>query len=326
MSTAGVYGKTFPALRSKAIARVTVGASAPGAPAAERTVVYFRPKEDASSASPSTPSSLADKDLARDSVTVRYETVDGKEARVLLVSTAPAPKVDAAGLRAATANAVARLRALKVTSAEFVVPSLPDAPAPKVAAAIAQAAALANYHFDRYLTTEDKVPTFLESIHISTSALGAAADAAEVEKAVTWAATLADCTVFARDLVNERADEMAPDAIEVRKGALGAGFGREEESPRSSHLAPRFPFSPPPPPSFLFAHLPFFPLPHSPAGRRRRRCRGDRRRPHRGQGRGPGHPRAPPDGRRGPGCEARSTVHRARLQGRPGDVQDRRDG
>ncbi len=309
-STAGIYGKVFPALRSKGVAAVTVGPTAP-ASSSERTVVYFRPKPEATSgdASPSPSPSLADKDLSRDAVTVRYEAVDGKEARVVLASVAPASKVDAAGLKAATAAVVSRLRALKVTSAEFVVPALPGAPAAKVAAAIAQAAALSNYHFDRYLTTEDKVPTFLSSIHISTSALPSE-DTAAVAAAVNWAATLADCTVFARDLVNERADEMAPDSLEVSvwevllcvRRALWPSPRCLTSPPLIMFAAPRTLAKPrcltsPPSPSLLRA------------GRRDRRRRRDRRGPHRRQGRGPRDAGPPPHGRRRTGLPPRPPVH-----------------
>lgn len=53
-----------------------------------------------------------------------------------------------------------------------------------------------------------QVPTFLSSIHITTS------DAA-VEAAANAAAILTSGTIFARDMVNERADEMNPERIEV---------------------------------------------------------------------------------------------------------------
>jgi hypothetical protein len=107
---------------------------------------------------------------------------------------------------------VSKLRALKVTRAEFVLPDgVKDASAARVAGAITQAAALANYAFDRYLTAEDKVPTFLDSVHIS----GPASGEADVADAVRKAAVLAQGVIFARDCSNERADEMHPGRMEV---------------------------------------------------------------------------------------------------------------
>jgi leucyl aminopeptidase len=79
-----------------------------------------------------------------------------------------------------------------------------------------QAAVLSNYSFDRYLTTEDKVPTLLDEIALTGVPEGDAQAAAKA------AATLADCTIFARDMANERADEMHPGRL-VRGNVDGTG-------------------------------------------------------------------------------------------------------
>jgi leucyl aminopeptidase len=220
MSTAGIYGagSGFPAgPRMKGIAAVTAGPSAPATSEA-RTVVYFRTKEEIDAASASA-SPLAAKDSAAEGpASVRYETIDGKEARVVTVSIGPAAKVDASGLRKAASAAIGKLRALKVASAEIVLPTVAGVSEATSAAVLVQAAVLTNYAFDRYLTAADKVPHFVSALHFTASDASAVAAAQQT-------AALCDCTIFARDLATERADEMSPEHLEAVAGAIAAETG-----------------------------------------------------------------------------------------------------
>ena len=94
-----------------------------------------------------------------------------------------------------------------------------SSPGEVAAQAVTQAAALSNYAFDRYLTAAgSKAPFFLSSISIC----GGGASAAS---AVAQAATLAEGTLFARDLANERADEMHPARLEAVAREVAAETG-----------------------------------------------------------------------------------------------------
>ena len=201
------------------VAKIDVTAEGPSASA---TVVRFGLKEELSQNA----NALAAADASRESVTVSYES----DKRVLLASMGKKASLD--GMRKAAVAAVAKLRSLKVTDAAFVLPSVASVSSADIARALTQAVALSNFAFDRYLTTEDKVPTLLRSVHIEvpteTAANDAAAnDAAAVASAVATATVLAEATIFARDLSNERADEMHPARLESVAAGVAAEIGAE---------------------------------------------------------------------------------------------------
>lgn len=213
------YATTFPAVpRKDGIAKVSFG---PGATEGEITVIQFVTKEASAGGA-----GLAAKDAEKDPVQVTYGRVGGADARILSCSIGPAAKVDGNSLRKAASAAVSKLRSLKVTAAEVRLPAVEGIPAPKTAEIIVQAAALTNYHFDRYLTTEEKVPTFLSTLRIVPNAAAAAEEAATAA-AVAATATLAEATIFARDVANERADEMHPAKMEAVARAVAAEIGAE---------------------------------------------------------------------------------------------------
>lgn len=214
------YKATFPGSpRAQGVAKVTVGGAAP----AGTTVVHFLTKEELAGKF----TGLAAADAERDSVHVRYEVVGGVETRVLYASLGAANAVNLGAVQRASNAAVSKLRALKVTSAELVAPVLEAIPAAKVAEGLVQAAALTNFHFDRYLTSADKIPTFLSSIHVTLSSALSGEDAAAAVASGRAAAILAECTIFARDMCNERSDEMHPGRVEEVARTVAAEIGAE---------------------------------------------------------------------------------------------------
>ena len=205
----------FPVIpRMHGVAKIDVTAEGPSASA---TVVRFGLKEELSQNA----NALAAADASRESVTVSYES----DKRVLLASMGKKASLD--GMRKAAVAAVAKLRSLKVTDAAFVLPSVASVSSADIARALTQAVALSNFAFDRYLTTEDKVPTLLRSVHIEVPTETAANDAAAVASAVATATVLAEATIFARDLSNERADEMHPARLESVAAGVAAEIGAE---------------------------------------------------------------------------------------------------
>jgi leucyl aminopeptidase len=201
----------FPVIpRTNGIAAITSGA-----PSAHGTVVRFATKDAIKAAAGE---GAIGEDATTDSVYVQYVKEEGRDRRVVWASVGA--KSTVASLRKAAVAAVTKLRALKVKEVEFEPIATPEgSDAVKVAAAVVQAAALTNYAFDRYLTSEAKVPHFISALHFST------ADAA-VARQVEESAILAAGTIFARDLANERADEMHPSRLEdvARQVAAVAGM------------------------------------------------------------------------------------------------------
>lgn len=206
------YASSFPPIPRAGTAVITIGAAPASSGGEERTVVRLSPREK-----PSTPAAgAAAKDAEKESVAVTYEG----EVRVVTAFYGPAAKADAAALRKASVALVGKLRALKVSSAEVHLPSVEGIPAPAVASIVVQAVALTNYAFDRYITLEDKASPLVSAFAFVPS--GASAEEAS---AAHVAAVLAECTVFARDLVNERADEMHPARLEAVARTVAAESG-----------------------------------------------------------------------------------------------------
>jgi leucyl aminopeptidase len=191
---------SFPVVpRSAGIAKVTVGAEG-------RKVNRLTFATKAEIKAVFGEGSLAAADSEQDGVSVQYRKEDGAEYRVLYASVGA--KATIGSIRKAAVAAVTKARALKIDALDIEAPAVAEGVfAARAVATVVQAATLTNYQFDRYITTESKLPSFLHSIHVITS------DAALQAEAAT-AATLAECTIFARDLVNERADEVHPARLE----------------------------------------------------------------------------------------------------------------
>jgi len=179
--------------------------------------VTFSPREAAPAGAAATAEAA---DRARAPVAVSYGA-DG--ARLLDVSLGPAAAVDAAALRKAATAAVAKLRELKVDAATLALPALADVAPAAVARVLVQAALLSNFAFDRYVTLEGKKAATVAALAFAPSPAGGAAE----EAAAREAAALADAALFARDLVNERADEMHPGRVEAVARAVAAAAGAD---------------------------------------------------------------------------------------------------
>lgn len=200
------YSESFAAVpRLNGIAAVTVGPVVPDA----ATRVVFAPREKGAA-----PASAAAADAERESVVVSYGPSGG---RVLTASIGPAADVDVPALRKAAVAAVTKLRALKITDASVALPAVAGVPTAVSSAAIVQATVLTNFGFDRYITLDDKKPSLVQALHFAPPAGDADADAA-----ARTAAVLADATIFARDLANERADELHPARLEAVARAVAA--------------------------------------------------------------------------------------------------------
>ena len=207
----------FPVLPRAPPAATLVVVSPPaaaGAAAGGGTSVTFAPREPRDKSAPPPPPEVADAE--RDPVSVAY--VGG--ARAVTVSLGASAKVDAAGLRKAATAAVAKLRALRVEAATIAIPTVAGIPGAVVAAHVVNAALQTNWSFDRYLTLEDKKAP-------AVAALTFAAASEEEAGAARRAAVLAEATLFARDLVNERADEMHPGRLEEVARGVAAAAGAE---------------------------------------------------------------------------------------------------
>ena len=178
------------------------------------TTVTFVPREPRDKSAPPPPPDVADAE--RDPVSVAY----AGGARAVTVSLGAAAKVDAAGLRKAATAAVAKLRALRVEAATIAIPTVAGIPGAVVAAQVVLAALGSNWAFDRYLTLEDKKAP-------AVAALTFAVACEEEAAAAGRAAVLAEATLFARDLVNERADEMHPGRLEEVARGVAAAAGAE---------------------------------------------------------------------------------------------------
>jgi hypothetical protein len=98
------YGTTFPAIpRAHGIAKVSVGAgAAPSAAGHPRTIVQFLTKEALAAAAGT---GLAAADAEREATIVQYRSVDGGEARVVLVAAGSAKKQDVGAVQKATTAA-----------------------------------------------------------------------------------------------------------------------------------------------------------------------------------------------------------------------------
>lgn len=178
------------------------------------TTVTFVPREPRDKSAPPPPPEVADAE--RDPVSVAY----AGGARAVTVSLGAAAKIDAAGLRKAATAAVAKLRSLRVEAATIAIPTVAGIPGAVVAAQVVLAALGSNWAFDRYLTLEDKKAPAVAAL---TFAVASEEEAAAAKRA----AVLAEATLFARDLVNERADEMHPGRLEEVARGVAAAAGAE---------------------------------------------------------------------------------------------------
>lgn len=117
-------------------------------------------------------------------------------------------KVTVPAVRKAVASAVDQLKALKVTAATLSVPNLPatdQTALVDILSSMANTSVLADYRFDKYLTREDSKSVPLASLTLLAETLPH--NAAQF---VREAVVIGECTNYARDLANERAEVATP--------------------------------------------------------------------------------------------------------------------
>ncbi len=122
--------------------------------------------------------------------------------------------------RARVAAAGAHARALEL-STRTLCWQAPAESAPGVNAALVEGTALADYRFDRHRSAppdgEDAAPKHLQALVLSAPGAG---DAAELEREVSEAATVAASVNAARDLQNRPANDLTPTALAAHAQAL----------------------------------------------------------------------------------------------------------
>lgn len=156
----------------------------------------------------------------------------GSPQSVLLVGLGDNVTLDSVRLASSAAVSALRTRGV-VEGATLFLPDVAGAPLPDVARAVAQGAVLANYVFYKSdkLTSPPPATTGPPPVSPLLSTLGIAvppsADVSEAEEAVAEARVMAECTLFARDLANERGDLGHPAFMQHAAERLVTQFQRE---------------------------------------------------------------------------------------------------
>ncbi|TMW68429.1 hypothetical protein Poli38472_005897 [Pythium oligandrum] len=146
-----------------------------------------------------------------------YPSVDDEtlaEQRVLLVGLGESEKVNENVLRNATHGALSTVRAKRAKDVVLQVPALTTSSLEekRVVEVLTQASMLSNYQFDKYLSADkdehgdDKLKLPLEKIFLDAST--------EFQQQVQEQITVAEETIFARNLGNERSDVVNPAFME----------------------------------------------------------------------------------------------------------------
>lgn len=198
------YQGIFPPMpRFNGVAKCTSGAETPVKETAA-SVVKFVTKSNFQTLAAALPGGVsALQDAEKENFFISY-TSSGDRVLTYSVNCSDT-EVTACILRKSASDAVLKLRTLKASACTVELPNFIGAPSNRVADTIAQAFLLTNYQFNRYLSTKD---VLLDNVHFSHEGT------ADVDSAVKTAITLAECTIMARDLNNERADEMHPGRVE----------------------------------------------------------------------------------------------------------------
>jgi leucyl aminopeptidase len=147
----------------------------------------------------------------------------GPARRLLLVGLGERDLVTLEKLRRAAATVARRARALKLHSAAFSLPALPDTAIREIARTVAEGARLGLYRFDRHKSaTEDHD---LETFWL-------VADEGELDEAAEGAelgASVAEGAVLARDLANEPSNVATPEYLAQMARAIAEKYGMELE-------------------------------------------------------------------------------------------------
>lgn len=157
---------------------------------------------------------------AKDSAALVY-TGNEKAPRLLLVGLGELQKVNAERLRRAAATAASRGAAFKGGRLAIVLPQLEGYDAEQTATALTEGALLANYAFDRYLTSEEAKRKGLKKITLLAEAKE---DVAAARGGAQQGEGMAAATLLARDLANAPGNEIYPETLAERAKEL-SGLG-----------------------------------------------------------------------------------------------------
>lgn len=150
--------------------------------------------------------------------------------RVLLVGVGKAKEVSVDKMRSAMHSSLAALRAKKFNTAAVMVPKflMNGGGQKEMVDALARTAVLSNHTFDKYLSG-DNAPNPIEKLILLTSDLhdppssssttpstsASAPTSNKMDDVLKTAQAVAECTVFAREMANDRADSINPKTMEA---------------------------------------------------------------------------------------------------------------
>ena len=148
---------------------------------------------------------------------------DGPAPRLLLVGLGKKDIFTLEKLRRAAATAARRSMALKLHSAAFSLPALPDAAIGEAARTVAEGAKLGLYRFDRHKSAADDQDLETFWLVADEGALDEATEGTELGVKV------AEGTVLARDLANEPSNVATPEYLAERASTIADEYGMELE-------------------------------------------------------------------------------------------------
>jgi leucyl aminopeptidase len=148
---------------------------------------------------------------------------EGFAPRLLLIGLGERDFFTLEKLRRTAATAARRARALKLQSAAFSLPALPDTSTRKIARTIAEGARLGLYRFDRHKSAANDQDLETFWLVADERALDEATEGAELGVKV------ARGTVLARDLANEPSNVATPEYLAQRARTIAEEYGMELE-------------------------------------------------------------------------------------------------
>jgi leucyl aminopeptidase len=154
-----------------------------------------------------------------------------KAHHLLLVGAGKAERLSLEKLRRAAGTAVRTANGVKATTLAFALPhrrllregswEVSPCPYPLLIRAMGEAAILANYRFQKYISSANGKPT----VRTVTFVADTEREAGLLRSALATAETVASATVLARDLTNAPANEIGPEALAARARAAGKASG-----------------------------------------------------------------------------------------------------
>jgi leucyl aminopeptidase len=148
---------------------------------------------------------------------------DGPAPRLLLVGLGERDLFTLEKLRRAAATVARRARALKLQSAAFSLPAIPEATIKEIARTVAEGARLGLYRFDGHKTAADDHDLETFWLVADEGALDEAAEGTEV------GAKVAEGAVLARDLANEPSNVATPEFLAESARTIADEYGMELE-------------------------------------------------------------------------------------------------